>query len=114
MITGIGTDIELLKRFKNKGENKKFLELVFTKKERDYCDRKKDAYVSYAGKFCAKESVIKALGKKMHFQEIEIINNPDGQPQVYLRGKLNKNIKCSISHSGEYALAYVIINKNGN
>jgi holo-[acyl-carrier protein] synthase len=113
MITGVGTDIELLKRFKDNEKNRKFLELIFTERERDYCNKKKNSYISYAGKFCAKESVVKALGKKMHLREIEIINNPEGKPQVYVRGKLNKNINCSISHAGGYAIAYVVINKNG-
>ncbi len=114
MPAGIGTDIELLKRFKKRGMNKRFLESVFTKRERDYCDRKKNSHISYAGKFCAKESVIKALGKRMDFKEIEIINNPNGRPEVYIKGKLNRSIKCSISHSGEYAIACALINKNGN
>ena len=113
MITGVGVDIELTKRFKNKIANKRFLELVFTERERDYCNRKQDSYLSYAGKFCAKESVIKALGKKIPFCSIEIINDIRGQPQVYIKRKKNDKIKCSISHAGEYAIAYVIINKNG-
>jgi len=113
MISGIGTDIELLKRFKKRGMNRRFLDLVFTKEERDYCERKKKPYVSYAGKFCAKESVIKALGKKMHFKEIAILNNKEGRPEVYIKGKLNKKIKCSISHCEDYAVACAIINKNG-
>ena len=114
MISGIGTDIELISRFKKKCANKNFLELIFTEKEIKYCERKKKPHISYAGKFCAKESVIKALGKKMSFQEIEIINNQEGKPRVYIKGKLNKNINCTISHSGGYAIAHVVINKNGN
>jgi holo-[acyl-carrier protein] synthase len=110
MISGIGTDIELINRFKKRHGNKRFFELVFTKKEREYCDKKKNYQVSYAGKFCAKEAVIKALDKKISPKEIEIINKPEGQPVVFIRGKLNKNVYCSISHSGEYATACVIIN----
>jgi holo-[acyl-carrier protein] synthase len=112
MILGIGTDIELIERFK-KRDNKRFFELVFTEKEREYCEKKKNYEVHYAGKFCAKESVIKALGKKMALQEVEIINNPEGKPEVFIRGRLNKQIYCTISHSGKYAVAYVIITKNG-
>lgn len=113
MILGIGTDIELINRFKKKHANKRFLELVFTEKEREYCEKKKEPSINYAGKFCAKESVIKALGKKISFKKIEIINNKEGKPEVYLNGKLNKKIHCTISHSDKYALAYVVIEKNG-
>ncbi|VVB83553.1 4'-phosphopantetheinyl transferase superfamily protein [uncultured archaeon] len=113
MISGIGADIELITRFKKKFANKRFFELIFTERERDYCEKKKEPIISYAGKFCAKESVIKAFGKKIFFKEIEIINNQKGIPEVYIKGKLNKSIHCSIAHSGEYAVAYVIIDKNG-
>lgn len=113
MISGIGTDIELINRFKKKYGNNRFFELVFTKREREYCDGKKNPSVNYAGKFCAKEAVIKALGKKMAPQEIEIINDKEGKPEVFIQGKLNKKIYCTISHSGEYAIAYVVIDKNG-
>jgi holo-[acyl-carrier protein] synthase len=110
MILGTGVDIELLKRFKN--NNKNFYELIFTEREIDYCNKKKNPHISYAGKFCAKESIIKAFGKKMHPKEIEIINDLEGKPEVYIKGKLNKNVKCSISHAGEYAIAYAVI-ENG-
>jgi holo-[acyl-carrier protein] synthase len=113
MISGIGTDIELINRFKDKGNNKRFLELIFTKKEIEYCSKKKNCPISYAGKFCAKESIIKAMGKKLPFQDIEIINNKEGKPEVFIQGKLNKKIHCTISHSGEYAIAYAIVEKNG-
>jgi holo-[acyl-carrier protein] synthase len=110
MILGIGTDIELISRFKRKNGNKRFFELVFTERERDYCEKKKNSEISYTGKFCAKEAVIKALDKKIFIKEIEILNDSKGKPAVYIKGKLNKNIYCSISHSGEYATACVIIN----
>jgi len=112
MIVGIGTDIELVKRFKNKCLNNRFFTLVFTKAEREYCESKKEPYRNYAGKFCAKESVIKAIGEKIHPREIEVINDKKGKPEIWIRGKLDERIKCSISHCRNYAVAFVIINKN--
>ena len=112
MTETIGIDIELLKRFRKKMMNSRFLDIVFTNKERNYCEKKKNPHISYAGKFCAKESVIKALGRKIPMKEIEIINNKEGKPEVRIKGRLNKNIKCSISHCEDYAIACAIISKN--
>lgn len=109
MIAGIGTDIELVKRFKNFKKNENFFKRVFSEAERYYCNKQKNYYVHYAGKFCAKEAVIKAMGKGKDFREIEILNNSLGQPEVYIDKKFAKKIKCTISHSGEYAIAFVII-----
>lgn len=109
MIRGIGVDIEEIKRFEDSLSKKEFLRLVFTDKEIDYCKNKKEPQRSLAGKFCAKEAVIKASGKKMQMNEIEIHNDPGGAPQVYINGKPNNKIKCSISHAGEYAIAFVVM-----
>ena len=44
-------------------------------------------------------------------KEIQVLNNPDKSPYITIN-KLN-DIKCniSISHDGEYAIAFVIIKK---
>ena len=92
-----------------------FLRRVYTESElRLY--RKKLS--SLATRFAAKEAVIKALGKPngvVSLREIEILSDPAGKPLVYLYGKaqnqaeglgLNK-FAISLSHSGEYAIAFV-------
>ncbi len=107
MISGIGVDIEEIKQFENKSEN--FLNLIFTDKEIKYCKRKKEPYVSFAGKFCAKEAVIKALDKKISIKDIEVLNLKSGFPVIYVKGKKNNKIHCSISHSEKQAIAFVII-----
>ena len=109
MISGVGIDIEPISSFKEGKLNKNFLNLIYTKKEVQYCKSKKDSYMSFAGKFCAKEAVIKAIDKNIPMKDIEIINNNEGKPLVFIKGKKQKNIFCSISHSNDYAIAQAII-----
>jgi len=111
MILGTGVDIEEIKRFKDSWKDKNFLGLIFTDREIEYCNNKKEPYVSFAGKFCVKEAVIKALDKNINIKEIEVINSENGKPEVYISGKKNNKIHCSVSHSKEYAMAFVVLEK---
>jgi len=123
LIIGCGIDLVKIERIekiiKRWGNN--FNCRIFTPLERDYCEKKKDnKYQSYAGKFAAKEALLKALGlglRGANWKEIEIKNNELGQPIIDTSGKL-KNIASTrgvnkyfvtISHTKEYATAQVIL-----
>ena len=123
LIVGCGIDLIKIERIekivKNWGDN--FTSRVFTLLEREYCEKKKgNKYQSYAGRFAAKEALLKALGlglRGANWKEIEIKNDELGQPIINASGKL-KNIvsakgisKCfiSISHTKDYAVAQVIL-----
>ncbi|MBT4540742.1 holo-ACP synthase [Candidatus Woesearchaeota archaeon] len=112
----IGTDIEEITRFREKpyDKNKGFYEKVFTENEILYCMEKADPYQHFAVRFCAKEAVIKALqNKKVSFNEIEVINE-DNIPKIKinLENFNEMDIKVSLSHTKNYAVAYVIVVKN--
>ncbi|MFH1326514.1 MAG: holo-ACP synthase [archaeon] len=107
----IGIDLEEVIRFEKNYKEVNFLNLIFSKKEIDYCFLKKAPYRSLAGKFCAKEAVKKALQKNISIKDIEILNDKEGKIFVNIKGKLNKMIKCSISHTKKYATAIAIIEK---
>ena len=122
MIIGTGVDIVKNKRIErliNKyGEH--FLKKVYTEIEIEYCQAKKNSSSSFAARFAAKEAVLKALGTGMRnnsWQEIEIVNNKLGKPEVKLTGntalraeKLNvESIFLSISHEKEYSVAQIIL-----
>ena len=65
-----------------------------------------------AGRFAAKESLIKALDKKfINFKRIAVLPTDTGRPKVYIDGKL-MNFCISISHEKKYAMA-VCIRKGG-
>jgi len=123
LIIGCGIDLVKIERIekiiKKWGNN--FIFRIFTSLEREYCEKKKgNKYQSYAGKFAAKEALLKALGlglREANWKEIEIKNNKLGQPVIDTSGKL-KNIASikgiskyfiSISHTKECAVAQVIL-----
>ena len=110
----IGIDIEKVNRFKNKDikKNKIFLNKIFSKKEIDYCFSKKDASLHLAGKFAAKEAIVKAFSSinktNFTYDQIEILNDHQGIPRAII-SKNEMKIKLSISHTEEYAIAMVIV-----
>jgi holo-[acyl-carrier protein] synthase len=100
----------------------RFGERVFTQIEREYCENKGVAAAqSYAARFAAKESFLKALGTgwrgKITWHDIEIINNELGVPRFNLSGEALKimqnlgadKVHLSISHTSEHAVAQVIL-----
>ena len=74
-------------------------------------------YEFLAGRFSAKEAFSKAygtgIGKKVGFQDIEILNDSQtGRPEIVKFPGDNKlQAKISISHSGEYVVTEVILEK---
>jgi holo-[acyl-carrier protein] synthase len=114
--TGIGIDIIEIDRVKAavKQFQDKFLNKIFTKRELDYCTKKKALkYPELAARFAAKEAYSKAIGtgiRGIHWKEIEVINNSDGKPRIYIKQKLKKKAMVSLSHSLKYATAVVMVN----
>ena len=123
MIIGCGIDLVKIERIekiiKKWGNN--FTSRMFTFLEGEYCEKKKGTkFQSYAGKFAAKEALLKALGlglREANWKEIEIKNDELGQPIIDTSGKL-KNVASakgvskyfiSISHTKECAIAQVIL-----
>jgi len=122
LIIGCGIDLVSIKRIENIvrrwGDN--FICRIFTPLEQEYCEKKGNKYQSYAGKFAAKEALLKALGlglRGVNWREIEVINDNFGQPIIKTSGRLkeitsNKKVDkyfLTISHTKEYALAEVIL-----
>lgn len=107
----VGIDIEEVKRFKDSYQDQHFIGSIFTEKEIKYCQRKKEPYISFTGKFCAKEAVIKASSKNLGMKDIEILNHPLGEVRVFIKGEEDQTIKCSISHTDDYAVAFVVIDE---
>lgn len=114
-IIGTGIDIVEVKRLKQsiKKWGKLFLNRVFTEKEIAYAKSKRFAYEHLAGRFAAKEAVIKATGGgEFAFKDIEVTNNQTGKPFICLaKNKKKYKISVSISHIKDYAVASAIITK---
>ncbi len=124
MIESLGIDLIEIKRVKTVLEKwgKRFLQRVYTPREVEYCSRKRHPETSLAGRFAAKEAVMKALGTGLSsgvtWKDIEVINDGKGKPEVSVHGKTKRilgkrKILISISHTKEDAIAQaVIINQN--
>ena len=122
-IIGLGTDIVEISRLKKvlESHDQHFTERVFTQAERVLAEGKKESVTFYAGRWAAKEAAAKALGcgigKNCALNEIEIINSPSGAPLLTFSGNAEKfaaeagvkDIKISISHETDYAVATVIL-----
>lgn len=112
---GIGVDIEGIDRFRNKDPDKDsiFLNKIFTPKELDYCYSKKNYAQHLCARFCAKEAVIKALSSfetnYIEYNRIEVLNHENGMPYITIRDYDAIEIKVTLSHTKDYAVAFVII-----
>ncbi len=114
MIFGIGTDVVEIKRIKNSYSDR-FIERILTVKEREILnsfksDKRKCEFL--AGRFALKEAISKALGTgigKVSFLDLEFLRDQLGKPVcVYQEFK----VSASLSHTDEYAVAFVLLEKN--
>lgn len=121
-IIGIGTDITECPRIgrmiQDHGES--FLRRVYTEREIDYCNSRKQATEHFAGRWAAKEAVLKAIGtgwiRGISWRDVEIRNNSGGAPWVVLHAGTRdiaeargvRKVLITISHCRTYATAYAI------
>ncbi len=119
----IGTDLIEVDRVKEamKRHPEGFGKRVFTEKENEYCGKTKNAFVQFAGRFTAKEAVLKALGIGLrggiHWTDIEIVNDMLGKPVVTLSGKAleiarekkTRQLELSITHCKGFANAVAVL-----
>ena len=117
----IGTDIVAVSRIQNiiHKHSDRFKKHTFTENEKKYCDLKPNPAIHYAGRFAAKEAVKKALYSSkiinsIDFVDIEILSSNSGVPEVQLSHPDLKNIqvKISISHIEEYAIAFALVSSS--
>lgn len=119
MIVGNGvdiTDLARIKRAQTRSEN--FASRVLTLRELNVYQTlsAKRKLEFLGGRFSAKESYSKAygtgIGTQLSFQEIEILNDDFGRPQV-VQQPLGENARVfvSISHTDQLVLTEVLIEK---
>ena len=121
-VIGIGTDITETVRIADMIERhgELFVDRVYTPHEVQYCSVRKAATQHYAGRWAAKEAVLKALGtgwaRGIRWRDVEVRNEIGGRPHIVLGGgalevsrKLGiETVLISISHCRAYATAYAI------
>ncbi len=122
MILGLGTDIVEIFRIgrliERHGDH--FLQKIYTGEEIRYCQRRREYLQHYAGRWAAKEAVMKVLGtglsQHVSWKDIEVPALPSGQPQVVLHGPVRdlaqaigiEQVLITISHCRAYATATAI------
>lgn len=121
MIIGVGCDIIEIERISQAIERNTFIKRVFAPAEITYCrSRGIQAAASFAARFAAKEALLKAFGTGLRggrLQEIIIINDDAGKPQVELQGFFAvlakqlgvQKINISLSHARNLAMAYIVM-----
>lgn len=115
-IQGLGIDIVSVSRIEGMVETwgEDFLDRVFAGSELDYCLSKRRKYEHLAGRFAAKEAVIKATGRKLPWKSIEVLSEKDGSPSVRLSLdcqtaiRSEANLFVSITHQEDFALAVAV------
>lgn len=105
MVKGIGIDIAQISRFTNKDD--KFIKKILTNNEYEqYLKLAPNRQVEYlAGRFAGKEAYYKSINDpKIGYLDIEILDD-------YFKGPVinNPKAKISISHDGDYVIAFVIV-----
>jgi holo-[acyl-carrier protein] synthase len=120
MVRGIGIDIIEIARIRQSIERlgEHFTDKVFTSRELAYSSAKQNKFQHLAARFAAKEAVGKALSTgwsgEFRWKDVEVMNDPSGQPRITLSGKLHEmlsgsSIYLSISHSDSHVVAMVVI-----
>lgn len=122
MIVGLGVDIAEVPRIRAAIEKRgqAFLRRVFTSGEIAYCERFKNKFERFAGRFAAKEAAMKALGtgwgRGVRWVDLEVVREQSGRPTLAITGEAGKiaaqlgvkNIAVSITHTADQAFAQVI------
>ncbi len=125
MLLGVGTDIINIDRMKSLIHNPRdsFFQKTFTNAELEKGFQNASPEVFLAGRFAAKEAVFKCFSMDeslIRWNEIEVLPDQWGAPQVVLTGMMKKRfqelkateILVSISFEKEYAIAFAVISRN--
>lgn len=116
MIVGIGTDMIEVARIKKACLKERFIERIYTERERQFCKQYPE---KAAGNFAVKEAVVKIFQtgfSGIEPKEIEVLRRQNGSPYINLYGKAKEKQEelrirrwhISITNVKEYAMAFVI------
>ncbi|HEY7400165.1 MAG TPA: holo-ACP synthase [Actinomycetota bacterium] len=118
-ILGLGVDIcEIARMERALARHPTMRQRVFTPEEVAYCDARGRPAESYAGRFAAREAVIKALGgyRGKAWHEISVTRAPSGAPAIRLEGNAKEradalgvtDVLITFTHEKTSAVAFAI------
>lgn len=122
MIIAHGIDLVDVPRIREMLERhgQHFLDRCFTEAEQAYCQNDNRAAEHFAGRFAAKEAILKVLGTgwrgQIAWTDMEILPDPQGKPILKLKGECARiaselgidHWHISISHIESHAMASAI------
>lgn len=126
MIYGIGIDVVEVDRIEAaiERQGEAFLARLFTRAEREYCERQKRPALHFAARFAAKEAVSKAFGTGIGGQagwlEMEVQRVESGAPKMLFHGNAADflrtegifEVQISLTHARDYAAANAVAIRN--
>ena len=123
-IAGLGVDIcEISRMERALARHPTMRARVFTPEEIAYCDGKARPAESFAGRFAAREAVIKALGgyRGRHWQDISVTRRPSGAPAITLAGNAERRadalgisrVLITFTHEKTNAVAFAVAVTDG-
>ncbi len=124
MIIGTGVDILNIERIRGiiSRHGDRFLNKVYTKQERIFCENRLKSIESFAKIFSIKEAVIKAIStvSGVFWKDIDVLHEKNGKPFVKLKNRALENllkringksfiIEVSVSDEIPYVCSFAII-----
>jgi holo-[acyl-carrier protein] synthase len=127
MILGLGTDLVAVDRVRQSitRYGDRFLNRIFTARERAYAAGRANSAERFAARFAAKEAGMKAIGtgwnRGVTWKDFEVANEASGRPTLRLTGVAQeiasrlgvRSISISLTHTAETAFAVVVL-EDGN
>jgi holo-[acyl-carrier protein] synthase len=127
-IVGVGVDLVHVPSFVDQLERPGtgFVAGFLPGERSDARSRPSDSARHFAARWAAKEAVIKAWSASMFGEApvmdehvhhlIELVSDAWGRPRIRLHGEVAKHLaghtlEVSLSHDGDYAIAYVILSR---
>lgn len=128
MILGVGTDlteIGRVKRMIGRPEGDRFIKRILTRAELELALKRQGRLAEFvAGRFAAKEAVVKALGcgigAACGLHDVEVLSDDAGRPLATIsRAAMERlglepesvRVHLSITHTGELASAYAVLER---
>lgn len=122
MIVAVGTDLVSIPRMRAalSRHRDRLCRRLYTPREMAEGHGRPSPEVHFASRFAAKEAVLKALGtgwgEGIAWREVEVVGARGRPPEVRLTGRAQRmaegrgiqRFHLSLSHDGDYALAFVV------
>jgi holo-[acyl-carrier protein] synthase len=108
VIIGVGVDVVEISRIKSAMQRPRFLSRIFTPAEQEIVRVADEA----AGRWAAKEAIIKAVGYRLPWQDMEVLRGRFGKPIATLHRDIGRGpvrLHVTITHDAGLAIAFAVL-----